>query len=146
MLRYGADPNDGGDRGLSPLIVASAEGHVNIVRKLIEYGANSTTVTTTVCENRTSLHEATENGHTDVCRALIAEGCANPYAADSDGSTPVSIATSMGRGDIVDLLTSTHPRDDKVPLKTRDLYPLKPPVNGSFKAYNILPDPSTLAA
>lgn len=47
---------------------ASQEGHLELVRFLLEYGANVNAVTQT---NDTALTYACENGHTDVAELLI---------------------------------------------------------------------------
>jgi len=118
MLRFGADPNDGGDRGLIPLVLAACEGHTGTVQKLIDYGCNTDGVDTE--SGRTALHVATENGHTDVCRILTEAG-ANPSVKDLSGFTPIEIAEARGRNDIVEIL-NTHNRNNHPP-KCQDLFP-----------------------
>lgn len=65
LLKGGADIELGAS---TPLMEASQEGHLELVRFLLEYGANVNAVTQT---NDTALTYACENGHTDVAELLI---------------------------------------------------------------------------
>lgn len=104
MLRYGADPSDGGDKGISPLLMAAAEGHLEVVRLLLSYGANANEPA--LIEGRTPLHEAAGSGHFEVCRVLIEEGGAKVNALDSQGVSVWQIACDNKRQDILSLLRS----------------------------------------
>lgn len=102
MLRYGADPDDGGDKGVSPLLMAAAEGHLAVVRLLLSYGANANIASS--FEGRTPLHEAAASGHLEVCIALIEEGGARADQPDSQGVSAWDIATLNGKKDILSAL------------------------------------------
>ena len=48
----------------------------------------------------TPLHVATENGHAEVIKMLLAAG-ANKDAADKDGCTPLYIAAEDGHAEVI---------------------------------------------
>jgi ankyrin repeat protein len=104
MLRFGADPNDGGDKGLTPLLLAAAEGRCDIVELLLSYKADANL---SLYEGRTPLHEAVESGQTEVCRILVSKGNSRIDAEDSDGMTPVLLASHLSRPDLVEILENT---------------------------------------
>lgn len=51
----------------------------------------------------TPLHWAVENENVEVIEALL-QGGADPQAVSKFDKTPISMATEMGRGDIVHIL------------------------------------------
>ncbi|CAK9100559.1 1-alkyl-2-acetylglycerophosphocholine esterase [Durusdinium trenchii] len=53
LLKHGADADDGGDKGWTPLSVASGEGHLEVCDTLLKYNAN-------VLEAKSALQEAAE--------------------------------------------------------------------------------------
>ena len=132
MLQYGADPMDGGDKGLTPLLLAAAEGHSDILRLLVEYGADINEPAGV--EKRTPLHEAVECGHTETCLTILRlGGIPSVQSLDSDGASPVDVAMTVCRHDIVELLTSYEDLSptafsSKSPLdRNRSLKRLAPP-------------------
>ncbi len=76
--------------GLTPLHLASQEGHVEVVRFLIEHGVNA--AAQDQC-GWTPLHRASKRGHLDLARFLIEHGT-NIAAQDNGGSTPLHWAPS----------------------------------------------------
>lgn len=99
----------------SALMWASGEGHVSVVRALLEIGANPRAV------NDTPLKSAARRGHTEVVRALIEAG-ANVQASRNHA---LRFAAENGHADVVRLLLESganiHARDD-APLRAARWY------------------------
>ena len=51
-------------------------------------------------DRRTSLHEASEAGHSNVTQLLIEEGGADPIARDDNDSTPYDLAFMKGHKEV----------------------------------------------
>jgi ankyrin repeat protein len=80
------------DDVLTPLHLASQEGHVEVVRFLVEHGVDA--AAQDQC-GRTPLHRASERGHLGLARFLIEHGTnINNAAQDNGGSTPLRRASS----------------------------------------------------
>ena len=75
--------------GSMPLHWASKTGHIEVVRLLLEKGADVNDILTT------PLYWASTNGHVEVVRLLLKKG-ADVNAASQDGLTPLYKA-SIGR-------------------------------------------------
>ena len=77
-----------GRGGGSPIIDASREGHLHVVRYLLEQGADRD-----MANNRgeTSLHLAARNGHLETAKLLMVYG-ANLNARSNGGELPIDIA------------------------------------------------------
>ena len=84
----------------TPLHLASAYGHVEVARALIEHGAD---VTTVAVDKWTSLHVASRRGHMDIVRFLVEHG-ADVMACDTGGKTPLHVATRWGHADLTSFL------------------------------------------
>ena len=103
--------------GITPLLVASAHGHVEVAKALLDSGAN-------VNNKRipyTALHVAAVEGHAEVVELLVASG------ADTDipgyrNYTPLHLAARHGHIDIVRHLLSSGAEID--PLSKRGTTPL----------------------
>lgn len=76
--------------GLTPLMVASAKGHVHSMLLLIDRGAKIDAVNDL---GQTALHLAALNGHAHAVKCLVAEG-AESWHRDSNGCTPMDCAKS----------------------------------------------------
>ena len=110
-------------RQLTPLLVASVNGHPVIAKLLIDRGAD-----VNWAEDRkkklTALILACHKGHTDVVRVLIDRGGADINAVGSDGRTPFFVACSAGHYDVVELLmkkgaiTDTEFEGSTLPLES----------------------------
>ncbi|KAF7285836.1 ankyrin repeat and KH domain-containing protein 1-like isoform X5 [Rhynchophorus ferrugineus] len=76
----------------TPLMEAAQEGHYDLVRFLLEFGANVNAVTQT---NDTALTYACENGHTDVAELLMQYGADLEHESEG-GRTPLMKACRAG--------------------------------------------------
>jgi ankyrin repeat protein len=101
------------DRGyFTPLHVACAHGHLEIVRTLLENDALSANVDINAVsdQNVTPLHCAAFNGHADVVRLLLDKG-ANPMVADANNDLPMHLARRNQHSTIVVALEPSYFRD-----------------------------------
>ena len=71
-------------RVATPLYIAGQNGHLDVVRHLVEVGAGI----------------AAQNGHLDVVRHLVEAG-ADKDKADNQGTTPLYVAAQNGHLDVV---------------------------------------------
>ncbi|CAM9967731.1 unnamed protein product [Ectocarpus sp. 6 AP-2014] len=84
----------------APLDVATAQGHAEMMRLLVERGAMVTAVDS---KGRTALHFAAERGQAAAIEYL-AKTTADLNATDTDGHTPLLIAALRGRESTVNAL------------------------------------------
>ena len=88
LVKEGADVNIANDDGDTPLIMASKEGHVNVVNLLMENGAE---VNKADDNDMTPLHWASYSGNLEVVQALLGAK-ADVDKARYTGQTPLSRA------------------------------------------------------
>jgi ankyrin repeat protein len=92
LLKAGANPNAtetiGPEVDVRALLLAAETGHFEIVRALLDAGAEVDAVTSTATR---ALHQAAMNGHTDIVKLLLAAG-ADVNAQNVDGVTPLDFA------------------------------------------------------
>jgi ankyrin repeat protein len=88
----------------TPLMHASREGHVGVVRWLVDQGA---ALDERHRDGYTALGLASSGGHTPVVRLLL-EGGGDPTIADDNGQTPLIDASEGGHLEIVRCLLD-HP-------------------------------------
>lgn len=81
------------NEGQTPLHVGCAEGHSEVVKLLLDYGANPNAVD---AKGATPLHLATIGGHSHIVKQLIDFGC-DVNIVDKEGFT-----ASMRAGGSVD--------------------------------------------
>lgn len=74
LIDAGADVNYHGREGLTPLMSAPVEGHIDVVRLLIQQGAHVNELNRTY--QRTALGFATRNDHEDIA-AIHRQACAH---------------------------------------------------------------------
>jgi len=74
--------------GSTALHVAAKHGHANVLRLLLEAGADALSAD---AEMRTALHLVAVAGHGLCVKALLDAG-ADPEGRDSDGKTPLDLA------------------------------------------------------
>lgn len=87
--------------GETPLHAAIEEGHTEVVRLLIETGADKNQATPD--DDETPLHLAARKGHLEIVRVLVEAG-ADKSAAACDGETPVCVAAQEGHLEVVRFL------------------------------------------
>jgi ankyrin repeat protein len=87
LLEKGANVEDRDSIEQTPLIVATQHGCQQLVKILLEKGANI----------HRSLAVATEENHLDIARMLLDAG-ADPNEQNTDGETPLEIALRIHRG------------------------------------------------
>lgn len=86
--------------GYSPLHVAAHFGHVNMVRFLLNHGADVNAVNS---HGYTPLHQAAQQGHTLIVNLLL-EHRASPNVVTNGGQTALSIAQKLGYISVVETL------------------------------------------
>jgi ankyrin repeat protein len=99
-----------GDNNVTPLILASQQGKLDVVEFLLDEGARVNDVMT---DGKTALLMACKNGHTEIVKLLLGRK-ANQFLKSS-GKSPRDIA---GNTEIVKILDSYNPRG-QIPEKVR---------------------------
>ncbi|KAF4878482.1 putative ankyrin repeat protein L25 [Colletotrichum siamense] len=94
--------DEGNGTDVSALCVASQEGHSEVIRLLLEHGAD---VSAGDDASWSPLHAASKNGHHDIVQALINRG-ADVNAHIERRNHPITLASSRGHVKIVQLLIS----------------------------------------
>jgi hypothetical protein len=89
--------------GLTELMKCSADGDIQRVQELIDYGEN---INTKTLSGSTALMYAARNGHKDIVELLIISG-ANVKTKTDKGSTASSIAKKNGHDEINKLLENS---------------------------------------
>ena len=90
-----------GEGGWTALLVASSNGHLNIVKLLLDHGADPEAVTVS---GTTPLMAAAREGREDVAQFLLSLPNINLEARDEDGWTALLAASINGHLNIVKLL------------------------------------------
>ena len=89
LLSFKANPKLRNALGETALMLAAVEGHVEVVRRLIDAGSDING------EGWTALHYAAWKGHLEVCKLLMSKG-AEIDARGPNGITPVMMAVRGG--------------------------------------------------
>lgn len=126
------------------LIEAAEKGYLDVVKYLVEHGANVNKISR---DETTALIAAAKNGHIDVVKYLVGlkKGKAKTNIRDSEGKTALTHAAENGHFEVVDYLTDprggrVHPDEDYHNADVRE-----PPLyyaaeNGYFDIVKLLVD------
>ncbi|MGL9758302.1 MAG: ankyrin repeat domain-containing protein [Wolbachia sp.] len=90
--------------GVTPLHCAVLGHHTNIVKYLLDYGADVNAKATEIFKDFTPLHMAVNQGYYDIVAVLLEKGGINVNARDQRGSAPLHFAGKNGCTNIVKLL------------------------------------------
>uniref|UniRef100_A0A669EC53 Ankyrin 1 n=1 Tax=Oreochromis niloticus TaxID=8128 RepID=A0A669EC53_ORENI len=138
LISKQANVNLGNKNGLTPLHLVAQEGHVGIADTLVKQGASvyaasrviSTEYTYLVHQmthhifmGYTPLHQAAQQGHTDIVTLLLKHG-AQPNEITSNGTSPLGIAKRLGYISVIDVLKLvTEESVSAVSMKHRMSFP-----------------------
>ncbi|MFZ2315099.1 MAG: ankyrin repeat domain-containing protein [Gammaproteobacteria bacterium] len=100
LIMEGANVNAGMNVNVTPLYIAAANGHLEVVNALLAQGAD---INAASREGATPLYIAAAQGHLNVVNALLAQG-ANINAVLQDGRTSLHIAAQQGHLNVVNAL------------------------------------------
>gem|GEM_PF-2204307 len=89
--------------GATAITLAAQEGHYDIVKYLLENGANPD-IEKNATERCAALCMAVQGGHYEVVKLLTSDSKANINSKNSKNGTPLSLAVIIGNGRIFDLL------------------------------------------
>ena len=104
--------------GFRPLHFAAWHGVLDVLRLLLENGAN---LEAKCNRGGTPLHQAVISSHPHIIRAMLAKG-ADLMAADASGLTPLHHAAASSEVDVIDILLSagsersTYDNSGKMPI------------------------------
>lgn len=118
LLNHGADPLVSDQQGQTPLILASRQGHVGIVKVLLDWAQQqeknlaSRMLEHVDTEGWTALRSAAWGGHIDVVKLLLNVG-ADVDGCDSEGKTALRAAAWGGHEKIVNTLLEYRASVDK---------------------------------
>ncbi len=101
-----------GNRSKLALHAAVAVGDMEIMEKLLEFGANVKAVDPS--SGQTPLHVAVLKGHGKIAERLLASGQADPTLRDKSGRTPFAVAVFLDRVDMVKLLMKHGATEDEL--------------------------------
>lgn len=105
LVSHGADLEAKDVHGMTPLIVASLNGHGSTVLSLLLGGANRSAGDK---EGRTALYAAASEGHTDIVKLLlidrVGQARLDPDTREKHGKTPLMRAAWRGHMETVSVL------------------------------------------
>jgi tetratricopeptide (TPR) repeat protein len=104
-VEHGANVDLADNGKMSPLSCAVMHEHANVVKLLLDHGAN--VEVKNPYGHTTPLQDAAHANDVSTVKLLI-EKHANLEATDSDGKTPLLIASSRGNTQVVKLLLASH--------------------------------------
>ena len=101
IIEHGANVNAMNNRGQTPLWFACYDGQINLVKILLEAGADPTK---TDNNSDSSLHSVMYGCCSAECAQKVIDHGAHVNAANKDGATPFLIACSKAQAELVKLL------------------------------------------
>jgi len=101
LIAAGANINQSGNDGQTPLQLAAIHGKVEVLQALLQGKVNLNARNSRT--GRTALHGAVEGGHLEFIKARIAAG-ANINQTDNDGNTPLQLAAIHGKVEVLKAL------------------------------------------
>ena len=108
-IRGGQDSRTGGPVLATPLLAASGEGHVAVVKELISHPQID--INKVERFEGTPLLVASQNGHVEVVKTLLADERVNVNQAGRMGASPLLIASQKGHVDVVKTLLADQRAD-----------------------------------
>jgi hypothetical protein len=106
LVADGIPPDKQSIHGATPLWMASASGHKEVVEVLLATSAVEVNVRS--ISGRTPLFWAAAKGYSEVVRLLLDHGAELNYT-DKDGKSPLSIAQFYGEATVIAMLTRHEP-------------------------------------
>ena len=105
------------DMGWTAVHLASAVGHVDVVRYLVDHmraAASLLNHPTGDGNGETPLHLASRNGHVDMVRYLISVGRVSLTSTNREGQTPQEVACISGQDLVVDYYVQRQEVEDQL--------------------------------
>jgi ankyrin repeat protein len=114
IVKKNVDVNQRSINTATPIMCAAGENHVEIVRFLLDNGANPQAQQ---ADGNSALHHAAQNGSSiEIIKALTEAG-ADPKLKNNKGDTPVGLARSKGHTSVATFLEQY----DSTPSKSANL-------------------------
>ena len=103
LIGIGADVNARTKNGVTPLMIAAEEGHINVVTSLVKCGAN---VHLQDKDGQTALHHAMQSPQASICEVLscLIKNGADVNAHTFHNETPLMLASRDGHVNVVTFL------------------------------------------
>ena len=103
LIGIGADVNACTNNGVTPLMIAAEEGHINAVTSLVKCGAN---VHLQDKDGQTALHHAMQSPQASICEVLscLVKNGADVNAHTFHNETPLMLASRDGHVNVVTFL------------------------------------------
>ncbi|KAJ6517624.1 hypothetical protein DFH09DRAFT_1098924 [Mycena vulgaris] len=131
LIQHNANVHALGGTGHTALYTAASLGHLEIIRLLVENGAN------TNAKGGIALIAAARNGHYEAVRLLIAHGAeVNPTGLENRGVTALHVAAAGGHDEIARFLIE-HGADKEARQKSGLSKPVTVPYRRSEESQNI---------
>ena len=102
LIAAGANVNKANKDSITPLLIASANGHTEVVKALLD--TPTIDVNKTHRNGATPLLMASTNGHKEVVKALLEKPDIDINKANKDGFTPLLMASTNGHKEVVKAL------------------------------------------
>ena len=102
LAHDGVDVNQALENGVTPLVLASENGHADVVKMLL--AQDGVDVNHTNQHGDTPLFCASKKGYADVVEMLLAHDGVNVNQAIQHHGTPLSVASAQGHAGVVEML------------------------------------------